>query len=111
MSRRANPSKEEGDRIAEMVLALVTELTRPPVVIYDKVAPEPTGITVSPEMRPYVEQRSDQREGAQGLQVQDADCASDQPKRLPVRPLDTGSPQVPYRNMEGVHKLSHRKAS
>lgn len=63
-ARRAveNMSKAEGDRICRMVRDLVLELARGQGLRPDpQRGVEPTGITVVPEMRPYVEQRSTAR--------------------------------------------------
>lgn len=55
-------SKKEGDRIARMVLDLVSEIvhsTSTPLPV--RRGPEPTGAVYTREMAPWVEQRSDTR--------------------------------------------------
>lgn len=55
-------SKEEGDRIAAMVLELVEFIVHGQGRRPDRIrGVEPTGITVDPVMRPFVEQRSTDR--------------------------------------------------
>lgn len=52
-------TREEGDRICRMVLRLVREVAQQRGHRPDPVrGVEPTGITVAPDMRPFVEQRS-----------------------------------------------------
>ena len=67
-NHRVITDKTYGDHVCEMVLELVTKLvadqrgTTPDVVK----GVEPTGVAVAPEMRPFVEQRSDRRKRSTG---------------------------------------------
>lgn len=58
-------SKAEGDHFCRMVLAVVRSLAHERGLRPDPVrGVEPTGATVDPVMRPYVEQRNDEREAS-----------------------------------------------
>lgn len=66
MSSKARFYGEEADRVADMVLQLVTEVVRRHKDRRLDVVRgvEPTGIRVTPEMRPFVEKRSDKRKAS-----------------------------------------------
>ena len=64
--RRHSVARSEGDVVADMVLALVTELvswSKGPARTVIK-GREPTGVTVAPELRPFVDKRSDRRKAS-----------------------------------------------
>lgn len=64
MTRRHSTPRAEADVIADMVLALVSELVRQVTTPPKSMRREPTGVTVHPDFRPYVEKRSDRRKAS-----------------------------------------------
>lgn len=64
MSRRHSTPRAEADVVTEMVLALVREVVRQVTTPPRVQRREPTGVTVHPEFRPFVDKRSDKRKAS-----------------------------------------------